>query len=66
MANPSISIDDETLREFDAIIEAKKEALGPDVEIYRSHVIESLMEGYIDDNQHYLDSGNVIGLTMRN
>jgi len=59
MANPSISVKDEVLEKFDAVRMAKAESMAGGVRMPRSAVIESLMKEWIEENEHYLEEGNV-------
>lgn len=58
MANPSISIDDDVMEEFDKIREAKAEEMGDGAKLPRSAVIEQLMKGWISENRDVLEQGN--------
>lgn len=50
MPNPSFSIDDELLEEFDRTIWAKKVAGDLDKDTSRSEVIQDLIEDYVEGN----------------
>lgn len=50
MANPSFSIDDELLDEFDTIILQKKAQGEIPRDTSRSEVIRDLVEGYVEGN----------------
>lgn len=54
MANPSISIPDELLDDFDDILKAK-EAWGQLPSDERSPVIREWMEDYVEENQDVLE-----------
>ena len=53
MANPSISIPDDLLEDFDRIIDVK-EMLGELESDNRSPVIQDLMREYVEENEEYL------------
>lgn len=59
MANPSISIDDDVIEEFDKIRKEKQEQMGDGAKLPRSAVIEQLMKGWIEENRDVLNQGNV-------
>lgn len=50
MANPSVSIDDELLDEFDEVIRQKKLAEEMDMSTSRSEVVAGLIEEYVEGN----------------
>ena len=54
MANPSISIPDELLEDFDRILDVK-EMLGELESDSRSPVIQDLMRDYVEENEEYLE-----------
>lgn len=61
MANPSVSIPDELMEEFDSIREAMEGEMPAGAKLSRSAVIQELMEGWVEENRHYLegdDTGN--------
>ena len=53
MANPSISVPDDLLEDFDRIIKMKEMFEESDVE-GRSGVIQELMRDYVEENEAYL------------
>ncbi|WP_137288607.1 CopG family ribbon-helix-helix protein [Natronorubrum halophilum] len=54
MANPSISIPDDLLEDFDRIVDVK-EMLGELESDNRSPVIQDLMREYVEENEEYLE-----------
>jgi len=54
MANPSISVPDDLLEDFDRILDVK-EMLGELETDERSPVIQDLMREYVEDNEEYLE-----------
>lgn len=55
MANPSVSIPDEMLEDFDKIIKVK-EMYGELETTNRSPVLQELIADYIESNEEYLDT----------
>jgi metal-responsive CopG/Arc/MetJ family transcriptional regulator len=58
MANPSISVDDEVLDQFDEINDRRRLAEELDLDTSRSEVIQRLMEEYIEEHREFLSEGN--------
>jgi len=54
MANPSFQIDDETLEEFDKVINLKKATGELDSNTSRSDVLRELVEEYVEGNPNSL------------
>lgn len=54
MANPSVSIDDELLEDFDHILDVK-EMKGELPSDRRSPVIQQLIQDYVDENREDLE-----------
>lgn len=54
MANPSISIPDELLEEFDRILDIK-EMMDELEKDDRSPVVQELVREYVEENREYLD-----------
>lgn len=60
MANPSISVDDDVLTDFDDVIWQLKKEGDLDRSASRSQIIQTLMEGWISEQNQRLsgDMGN--------
>jgi len=54
MANPSISVPDDLLEDFDRILDVK-EMLGELESDERSPVVQELMREYVEENEEYLE-----------
>lgn len=50
MANPSVSIPDEVLDDFDTVIKQKKLAQEMDMDLSRSELITQLIQEYVEGN----------------